>query len=58
MIIPGTVGNVSLCPAMSAESDVKWAAHKGKVFSLTWLEEFYDHSISLLSCGPGGEMVM
>lgn len=37
--------------------DVKWCAHKGKVFSLTWLRSFNRYGHTLLSCGPHGEMV-
>ena len=36
---------------------MKWWGHKGKVFSLTWLNTFRDHDNCLLSCGPSGEMV-
>ena len=49
---------VCVCLAgLSSPSGVQVGAHRGKVFSLTWLGPLQGLGSVLLSCGPGGETV-
>ena len=52
-----SVFSLAMSLGLSVACDVKWCAHNGKVFSLTWLNHIPQYGGTLLSCGPNGEMV-